>query len=143
MSPQPGREVRIGDAEREAAVHALGEHFAAGRLTKEEYDERSEQAWAARTGSQLGPLFADLPRPAAARQHPVAAPGGPSYGRGRPGWWAGAWMVPLLVLLVLAGMHLMPFLLVFLLVWFLLARRGGRSCRRDHGWGRRHDHWTR
>jgi hypothetical protein len=59
MSP----EMRIGDAEREAAVSALGEHYAAGRLTKEEYDERAERAWAARTASQLAPLFADLPAP--------------------------------------------------------------------------------
>jgi hypothetical protein len=59
----PPREVRIGDAEREAAVSALGEHYAAGRLTKEEYDERAEQAWAARTGSGLTPLFLDLPAP--------------------------------------------------------------------------------
>ena len=56
-------EMRIGDAEREAAVGALGEHYAAGRLTKEEFDERSERAWTARTSSQLGPLFADLPTP--------------------------------------------------------------------------------
>lgn len=59
MSP----EMRIGDAEREAAVSALGEHYAAGRLTKEEYDERAERAWTARTASQLAPLFADLPTP--------------------------------------------------------------------------------
>jgi len=56
-------EMRIGDAEREAAVAALGEHYATGRLTKEEYDERSERAWAARTSSQVAPLFADLPNP--------------------------------------------------------------------------------
>jgi hypothetical protein len=56
-------EIRIGDAEREAAVAALGEHYAAGRLTKEEYDERAERAWAARVSSTLTPLFADLPAP--------------------------------------------------------------------------------
>jgi hypothetical protein len=61
MTPQP--EIRIGDAEREAAVSALGEHYAAGRLTKEEYDERAGIAWTAKTNSVLWPLFADLPRP--------------------------------------------------------------------------------
>jgi hypothetical protein len=54
-------ELRIGDQERDAAVSALGEHYAAGRLTKEEYDERSEVAWKARTNSDLAPLFVDLP----------------------------------------------------------------------------------
>ena len=63
-----GPEMRIGDAEREAAVQALGEHFAAGRLTKDEFDERSASAYAARTASALRPLFVDLPGP-----HPFAA----------------------------------------------------------------------
>ena len=45
MSTRPGQpELRIGDDEREAAVTALGEHYAAGRLTKDEYDERAERA---------------------------------------------------------------------------------------------------
>ena len=62
MSSTGATEPRIGDAEREAAVTSLGEHYAAGRLTKEEFDERSDQAWAARTAAGLWPLFADLPR---------------------------------------------------------------------------------
>ena len=66
-------ELRIGDADREAAVRALGEHYAAGRLTKEEFDERADPAWAAKTGSALQPLFADLPR--AQASHP-RRPGG-------------------------------------------------------------------
>ena len=35
----PGPSLRIGDAEREAAAQALGEHYAVGRLTRDEYDE--------------------------------------------------------------------------------------------------------
>ena len=54
-------ELRIGDRERDAAVTALGEHYVAGRLTKDEYDERSAVAWRARTNSDLAPLFVDLP----------------------------------------------------------------------------------
>lgn len=54
-------ELRIGDREREAAVSALGEHYVAGRLTKEEFDERTEVAWRARTNADLRPLFLDLP----------------------------------------------------------------------------------
>ena len=55
--------VRIGDAERDQAVSALGEHFAAGRLTREEFDERSDQAVRARYAADLAPLFDDLPSP--------------------------------------------------------------------------------
>ncbi|CAA9364100.1 MAG: hypothetical protein AVDCRST_MAG72-2542 [uncultured Nocardioidaceae bacterium] len=59
MSP----EMRIADADRDAAVSALGEHYAAGRLTREEFDERSDRAMSAKTASGLSPLFADLPAP--------------------------------------------------------------------------------
>jgi TM2 domain-containing membrane protein YozV len=54
--------VRIGNAEREAAVRELGEHYAEGRLDGAEYEERTTAAYAARTADDLAPLFADLPR---------------------------------------------------------------------------------
>lgn len=54
--------VRIGDAERDQAVSSLGDHFAAGRLTREEFDTRVDEAMAARYDGDLRPLFADLPR---------------------------------------------------------------------------------
>jgi ferric-dicitrate binding protein FerR (iron transport regulator) len=59
--------LRISDAEREAAAHELGEHFALGRITAEEHAERLEQVWAARTSADLAPAFRDLPRPQPAR----------------------------------------------------------------------------
>lgn len=59
---RPTGPVRIGDAERDSAVSALGDHFAAGRITREEFDERIDQAMQARFESDLRPLFADLPR---------------------------------------------------------------------------------
>jgi hypothetical protein len=55
--------VRIGDAERDRAIAALGDHFAAGRLSREELDERVEAAMQARFDHDLNPLFADLPEP--------------------------------------------------------------------------------
>ena len=55
--------MRIGDAERDRAISALSDHFAAGRLTREELDERVDQAMQARFDADLRPLFADLPRP--------------------------------------------------------------------------------
>ena len=57
-SEQP---VRIGDAERETAITTLGDHFAAGRLDREELDERISAAIGARYAADLEPLFADLP----------------------------------------------------------------------------------
>ena len=56
-----GQPLRIGDAERDNAAAALGEHYATGRLTKEEYEERAERVWAARFQTDLEPLFVDLP----------------------------------------------------------------------------------
>src|SRR5664279_24481 len=54
---------RIGDAERDDAAAALSEHFAAGRLDRDEFDVRLAAAYAARTGADLQPLFTDLPAP--------------------------------------------------------------------------------
>lgn len=120
MSQQPG--TRVGDADREAAVSALADHYAAGRLTKEEFDERSEQAWAARTASGLWPLFADLPRPQAVRTV-APAPPPPTPRRGHPGWRHGAGLAPVLaVVAVLVVLTHLPVFLLVALVWVVLAR---------------------
>lgn len=52
---------RVGDAERAAAVHALAAHRDAGRLTPQEYEDRSVRAGNARTSADLALLFDDLP----------------------------------------------------------------------------------
>jgi hypothetical protein len=54
-------EVRASDADRDAALSDLSEHFQAGRLTAGEFDERTDQALAARTMGELRSLLADLP----------------------------------------------------------------------------------
>lgn len=86
MSQPP---LRIGDAEREAAVRELGEHYAAGRLDAAEYEERTTAAYAARTADDLAPLFADLPRQeptvalsseATVAVPPTPVPGVPAWG---------------------------------------------------------------
>ncbi|WP_194817561.1 DUF1707 domain-containing protein [Nocardia sp. XZ_19_385] len=59
MSEVP--EVRIGTAEREQAMQRLSDHFAAGRLSVAEFDERSAVVAAALTRGDLEPVFADLP----------------------------------------------------------------------------------
>jgi hypothetical protein len=53
---------RASDADRERAAHDIREHFAAGRLTQDEMDERIQAAYAARTDSDLRRLLADLPQ---------------------------------------------------------------------------------
>lgn len=54
-------DLRASDADRDRAVQALNAHFAAGRLTAEEHEERTTTAYAARTLGELTPLLADLP----------------------------------------------------------------------------------
>ncbi len=70
--------VRIGDTEREAALRALGEHMGAGRLTVDEYGERSARVAAAKTRGDVADLFADLPEPRP-RFGPVTPPPPPVY----------------------------------------------------------------
>jgi hypothetical protein len=59
-------DLRVSDADRDRAISELSEHFQAGRLTADEFNERSGQALQARTGKELAVLFADLPRDRAA-----------------------------------------------------------------------------
>ncbi|XRQ13511.1 DUF1707 SHOCT-like domain-containing protein [Actinomadura welshii] len=56
-------EIRIGDAERDAVMVALHDHFAAGRLDRGELDERLEAVLSAKTRGDLRPLVRDLPAP--------------------------------------------------------------------------------
>lgn len=53
--------LRASDEQRERAGQELREHFAAGRLTQEELDERVQQVYDARTEQQLGDALSDLP----------------------------------------------------------------------------------
>lgn len=57
--------LRVGDAERDEAARELGEHYAVGRLTTDEFDDRIGRVYDARTGADLDVLFGDLPRPVA------------------------------------------------------------------------------
>ena len=53
--------MRASDAEREHAAEALREHYAAGRLTREDLDERLGAVYRATTVEELDELRADLP----------------------------------------------------------------------------------
>lgn len=63
-------DLRIGDAERDEAMAALREHYAQGRITSEELDERLEKALTARTARDLRAIAADLPDLPGPRAHP-------------------------------------------------------------------------
>ena len=54
-------EMRASDADRDAVVAALSEHFQAGRLTQAELDDRIGHALTSRTWGELRKLLADLP----------------------------------------------------------------------------------
>ena len=62
----PDPRMRIADSDRERAMADLAMHYADGRLEHEEYDERLDAIWTARTRADLAVLFNDLPRPQAA-----------------------------------------------------------------------------
>jgi hypothetical protein len=68
ISGFPRGDIRVSDAERDQAIAELSEQFQAGRLTQEEFEDRSGRALAARTGADLRALFTDLP------QEPVLLP---------------------------------------------------------------------
>jgi hypothetical protein len=56
-----GFNVRVGDAERDAAAAQLREHYSVGRLTLDELNERLDRAFAARTRADLNAVTRDLP----------------------------------------------------------------------------------
>ncbi|KQW47703.1 hypothetical protein ASC77_14840 [Nocardioides sp. Root1257] len=119
-------QLRIGDAERELAATALGEHFAQGRITADEHAERLEQVWAARTRAELQPVFRDLPGPARTPERSPRA--------FRPGRFPRPLFVVLAVLGVLTVLTHVPFLLLGVLaVVFVVSRRRHRFA--GHGRG--------
>jgi hypothetical protein len=70
MAGEQSPAFRISDAERERAVRTLGEHHAVGRLTYDEFVERMDRAYDARTHDELDVLTADLPEASAAPAQP-------------------------------------------------------------------------
>ena len=100
MASQPS--LRIGDREREAVAAELREHYAQGRLSLEEFNQRVDAVFAAKTQRDLRRITSDLP-------HVQPATPLPSSGLGqqrqlaslpsddlRPGSLAGpaAWQLP-------------------------------------------------
>ena len=125
--PAPADLIRVGDAERQQAVTALGEHFAAGRLDQPEFDTRVQRAYAARTAVDLRGLFVDLPEPAPFRP---AAPAG--FGAGRaardrrrpvPSPFLPVLIVLMVLAVVVSARFHVPVFPFVLLLWFGVGRR--------------------
>lgn len=143
MSDDAPDRLRVGDDERQRAVSALGEHFALGRLDRQEFDTRVQAAYGARTRADLHPLFTDLPEPAPFR------PAGPAELDLGPGFHAGRAarrsaplrrrygpppapaVVPVLAVFALVslfvGHTLLPLLLVLLVLGWHRGALGRRS----------------
>src|ERR1700758_2515379 len=76
--PPPGPSgtpaLRASDADRDRVVDLLSTHYQAGRLTVDEFHERSSQALQARTMGDLAALLTDLPALPGNRPEPAAQP---------------------------------------------------------------------
>jgi hypothetical protein len=142
--------LRIGNAERAAAIKALDEHLAAGRIDHEEYGERMATASMAKTRDDIEPLFRDLPAPhpfAAAPAYPPPAYAPPAQNRyAGPARRVLPWAaVAAAVMALLPFLALALFLLTNVWVFFLLVpvigamfgrgRRGGPYGRGPRGRG--------
>ena len=53
--------IRASDADRDRTAALLREHLAAGRLNDEEFNERLDKTYAAKTLGELDQLLSDLP----------------------------------------------------------------------------------
>jgi hypothetical protein len=95
MATQPS--LRIGDRERDAVATELQEHYAHGRLTLEEFNQRLDAALAAKTQDDLSRLTADLPHirsggaplPSSRTGKSPSLASGPPLAGGAVGGWSG------------------------------------------------------
>lgn len=139
--------IRVCDADRDRVTGQLRDHFAAGRITPGELDERLSAALTAKTFGDLRRIMADLPGTV-----PVPLGAAPLPLRATPAWAVRRRYPPFppLILLVLLAALLIPgtgwlavFVSVILLFWLMTFVVGafafGRSQRRRHhhgGWQR-------
>jgi hypothetical protein len=119
---------RASDADRDRTAAALREHLAAGRLTTEEFDQRLDQAFAAKTLGELDEVMADLPRAdlaqlpqaspdRAAASPPPTWPRSPGAIQARPGRFSPAWRA--------AWGSWLAISLLFFVIWLASGASGG------------------
>jgi len=80
--------IRASDADREKALALLRDHWLAGRLTLEEYEERCEEASAARFLGDLRRSLRELPDPRP--EHPPVATAAHTHAKPPPAPQSGA-----------------------------------------------------
>ncbi len=90
--------IRASDADRERVTARLRDHYAEGRLTSEELDERTTAALHATTFGDLRRVMADLPDPVLM---PPGAPGLQPASGPRPAHHHGPRFLPVLLLVAL------------------------------------------
>jgi hypothetical protein len=117
--------MRASDADRDAVVSDLSEHFQAGRLTAGELDERTGRVLTARTWGELGELAADLPapRPAAPAATPTAGRPQPLAGHTAPALTAALAGLAIAAVVLVHAVHGGWGLIWLLLPVLLIARR--------------------
>src|SRR6185437_13649161 len=76
--------IRTSDADREQVAARLRDHYAEGRLTQEEFDERLTTALNAKTFGELRQVMTDLPGPKVAAYQPKQPTGSGSGAGYRP-----------------------------------------------------------
>lgn len=152
--------IRISDADRDRVTARLRDHFAEGRLTADELDERIDATLGAKTAGDLRRVMADLPGPppvpAAAQQPPPGAgypaPPAPAWVARRRPRFAPVVLLAVLGALLLSGPGwpvLWPvklfllFWVVFLATGMLASARFRRRMRRGRpgGYPPRHPGW--
>jgi hypothetical protein len=146
--------IRASDIDRDRTASLLREHLAAGRLTPEEFSERLDRAFSARTLGEIDSLLKDLPSidlyrlPDAelTRRPRQADQGGGRRRRHGAAWRAawGSWFTVVLVCFVVWGLTggyvwplwvALPWGAVLAGGWVTSNAFGGGSARRSIGGG--------
>ena len=119
--------LRASDADRDATADRLRQHHTDGRLDPEEFHERLDSCFAAKTVGELAALTRDLPGEPARRG---------SGGRSRYGLLGGLRMIPIVpIILAIVAIHLIVGVVsglwilipLFFLARFILLHRGFRG----------------
>ena len=72
--PDDRGQLRLSDADRDVASEFLRGHFAEGRLTLDEMEDRLAVVYAAKKGSDLAGIFDDLPTEGGVEPSPASGP---------------------------------------------------------------------
>lgn len=143
--------LRVSDSDRDRAIAELSEHFQAGRITTDEFEERTGRALRARTAGDLAELFTDLPRKPGPGPAPRVTPGTAAAlppASAPPARSGGVPVIPLVVVAILvlggfiSGHSIVAALVPVLIVLFVIRRilDGGHRDHRDRA-RRRGDRW--